>query len=95
MDMTLRDQLKALALAYSKATDLSVGRISTLVFGDGGKLGAVLADRADITTIRFEKSMRWFSANWPDGHEWPHGVDRPAPVIPSQTASPSLAEAEQ
>lgn len=41
------------------------------------KLGAVIERNADMTTARFEASMEWFSANWPENTPWPEGIERP------------------
>lgn len=75
--MTLLDQLRTVAAAYGKARTLKTGRVSTLVFGDGMKLAKIAADKADVTTSRFEKTMQWFSDHWPEGTPWPDGVARP------------------
>lgn len=50
--------------------------MSKRVFNDGKVLDN-LADGKDITIGRFERAMRWFSDNWPDGAEWPADVPRP------------------
>ena len=74
--MTLRDQLLTVANAYCSARDLSRSRVSTIVFNAGLKLDQIASGR-DLATGNFERAMRWFSANWPDGLEWPEGVARP------------------
>ena len=76
--VSLLEQIRELALRYAAARHLSVGRVSKLLFGDGTKLGGILAGRADLTTRRFERSIEWFSANWPAGADWPTSVQRPA-----------------
>jgi len=76
--MKMTDQLSLVAREFSSAKELSVGRVSTLVFGDGAKLAAVIAGRADLTTRRFEAALLWFSDNWPDDVSWPPDVLRPA-----------------
>lgn len=49
--------------------------------GDTKKLSA-LGMGKDIQVKRLEKTLRWFSANWPDAVEWPEGIARPAPEPP-------------
>lgn len=78
--MSLKAGLLSVASVYADARKLSASRVSTIVFGDG-KILARLEGNADITTGRFEQAMRWFSANWPDGAEWPENVARPSPAI--------------
>lgn len=74
--MTLVDQLLAVATEYARARNLSLARVSTLVFNDG-KVFDRLSDGKDLTTGRYETSLRWLSANWPEGAQWPVNVDRP------------------
>lgn len=69
--------LLAVADAYKAATSLEDVTVSHRVFGDSKKLAALRAD-ADITLGRFNAALHWFSANWPEGAEWPTGVNRPA-----------------
>jgi hypothetical protein len=78
--MTLLDQIRAVSAAYGEARKLKPGRVSTLIFGDGGKLPNIMSGEADLTTARFEKSMQWLSDNWPEYTEWPVDVPRPEPA---------------
>lgn len=73
----LRDQLVAVADAYCVARRLSRSRVSTIVFSTGVALDRIAAGR-DLNTGSWERAMRWFSDNWPEGAEWPAEVDRPA-----------------
>lgn len=74
--MTLKERLLKVSETYAIAKQLSVSRVSTIVFADGKVLDR-LQGTADLTTGRFEAAMAWFSANWPDGAEWPEGIERP------------------
>lgn len=74
---TLTDRLLATADAYRRATGLSLSRVSTLVFGDGGRLDGIVAGK-DLNTRSYEKAMAWFDANWPAGADWPADVERPS-----------------
>ncbi|WP_245515051.1 hypothetical protein [Jiella endophytica] len=76
--MTLREQLIHVADRYCQAVGLSRARVSTIVLGRGSKLDD-LARGGDVTTRIFEQAVSWFSANWPDGTDWPNGIARPAP----------------
>lgn len=72
----LRDQLIAVADSYAAARKLSRSRVSTIVFNAGMALDRIASGR-DLTTGNFERAMRWFSDNWPEGAEWPSQVERP------------------
>lgn len=76
--MTLKGQLIVVGDAFAKGAGISRARVSTIVLNRGATLEAIAAGRADVTTGTFEKAMAWFSANWPEGAEWPAGVPRPA-----------------
>ena len=65
-----------LATRYCAATGKTRIAVSKRVFNDGKVLDN-LVDGKDITIGRFERAMRWFSDNWPDGAEWPDEVSRP------------------
>ena len=75
--MILTEQLITVAQAYCKARNLSLARVSTLVFNEGKKLTAIASGSVDLGTRRFENAMRWFSSNWPSGCDWPRDVPRP------------------
>ncbi|MGQ2906711.1 MAG: hypothetical protein ACT6QU_02040 [Aliihoeflea sp.] len=75
--MTLKERLLSVAAEYARNRELSVSRVSTLVFRDGKVLDR-LAGTADITTTRYEGAMAWFSQNWPEGLAWPDGIARPS-----------------
>jgi hypothetical protein len=85
--MAMTDQLLAVARAYCAARSLSLSRVSTIVFNDGKKLDLV-ARGADLQTGKFEQAIAWFSANWPDGAEWPSDIPRPD----DSPAEPAAAE---
>lgn len=79
--MRMTDQLVLVAKAYCEARDLSLARVSTLIFNDGKKLDGIATRGVDLSTARFEHAMEWFSANWPDGAEWPKKVNRPPAAV--------------
>ena len=74
--MSATEPLLRVADAYREAEGLADKTVSSRVFKDSKKLGA-MREGADITMTRFAEAMEWFSRNWPDGAEWPEGVDRP------------------
>lgn len=64
------------ASCYCVATGKTQIAVSKRVFNDGKVLNN-LADGKDITIGRFERAMRWFSENWPEGADWPETIERP------------------
>jgi hypothetical protein len=74
--MTGIDQLLALANAYIAAEGIEMHTLSWRALGDSKKL-ASLADGKDIQVKRFERALAWFDEHWPEGVEWPAGVQRP------------------
>lgn len=72
----LRDKLICVADAYATARGLSRSRVSTIVFNAGMALDRIASGR-DLNTGNWERAMRWFSENWPEGAEWPVAVERP------------------
>ncbi len=75
--MKLREQLLSVAAAYCAGREISLSRVSTLIFNDGKRLAAIQRG-GDLGTSQFEKALFWFSHHWPDGTEWPLDVPRPA-----------------
>lgn len=75
--MTGTDQLLAVARTYAVARSLDLSTVSWRSLGDTKKLGAI-ENGADIQVRRFERTMQWFSDNWPDV-PWPSDVPRPSP----------------
>lgn len=74
--ISLRSQLIATIETYAEATGLAKASVSTRVFDDGNVIKRLLAG-GDLTTGRWERSMRWLSDHWPEGADWPAGVARP------------------
>ncbi len=69
-------QLSTTAARYAEHRQLSLARVSALVFGNGNKLPAVVHG-ADLTTRSWERAMCSFSHHWPEGASWPEDVLRP------------------
>lgn len=72
----LRRELLTVADAYCEAKDLSLSRVSTLIFNDGKRLTAIREGK-DLYTGRFEQALAFFSEHWPIGRAWPNGIERP------------------
>lgn len=54
--------------------------VSSRVFRDGKKIGALRDGRADITLGRFAEALNWFERHWPKGAPMPELVRAAAPV---------------
>ncbi len=74
--MSSIDSLLAVANAYALAEGIDLSTVSWRALGDTKKLTAMQTG-ADIQVRRFEKTMIWFSKNWPVSAVWPDGVARP------------------
>lgn len=84
--MSSIDSLLLVARTYATAEGLDLSQTSWRALGDTKKLPAIEAG-ADIQMRRFEKTMRWFSENWPAGAEWPEAVSRPQTLLSEQVPS--------
>lgn len=73
--MNYRQHLILLIESYAAACGLSPSRVSTVALNAGHTYQNLLNGK-DITVGRCERAMRWFSDNWPDGAEWPAGIER-------------------
>jgi hypothetical protein len=78
--------LLTLSDAYQAATGVPETTVSHRLFNDTKKL-ALMRVGADITVGRFNHALLWFSANWPEGCDWPDGVARPEPAVQSPEAA--------
>lgn len=66
-----------LADEYARVGAVEEKTVSHRVFDDSKKL-RLLREGGDITVGRFNSAVRWFSANWPEGADWPAEIPRPA-----------------
>jgi hypothetical protein len=73
------EHLLTVARAYAGATRLDLSTVSWRSTGDTKKLPAIERG-ADIQVKRLERTLQWFSDNWPDV-PWPDGVPRPAASV--------------
>ena len=75
--MLTASDIVSLAERYAAAFDppLPMTTVSYRVFADTKKLAA-LRDGGDLTLSRAAAAVKWFSAHWPAGLEWPGRVTR-------------------
>lgn len=76
------DSLLIVARAYAAAEGVDLSTVSWRALGDTKKLSA-METGADIQVRRFEKTMTWFSDNWPATAAWPAGIARPSQRVAS------------
>lgn len=91
---SLVSHLIILADTFCARRSLSRGRVSTLVFNDGKRLDR-LAQGKGLQTSTYERALAWFSANWPEGAEWPADVPRPDPVTLAPSDAPHHETGEE
>jgi hypothetical protein len=71
------DRLLTIARVYGEAEGIKPTTVSSRVFADSKKLGAIMAG-GDINVGRYERAMQWFSDNWPENAVWPSDIPRPS-----------------
>ena len=76
------DSLLKVARAYAAAEGVDLSTASWRALGDTKKLAA-MEQGADIQVRRFQRTMVWFSDNWPAEAEWPEGIERPVQQVTS------------
>lgn len=74
--MDAKSRLLSVARLYCETTGLSMARVATLAHNQGAFFKRLNAG-ASCTLETYEKVMRWFSNNWPDGVSWPLDIPRP------------------
>jgi hypothetical protein len=81
--MSAIDQLLRVARRYAEIENIPLSTVSSRVFDDGKKLGA-LEDGADINVGRLERALLWFSERMPEG-KWPSEIARPSISFEART----------
>lgn len=74
--MTAIKQLISLLDEYQRVTDLTDSTVSTHVFNDGKKLGAIRSG-GDLSTGRYQRVLQHLSNIWPEQAHWPANIERP------------------
>lgn len=79
-------ELLRIARTYAKAEGIALTTVSSRVFNDGKKLDAIVAG-GDIFSGRLNRSLHWFSENWPQAVAWPADIPRPIATPQSEAAA--------
>jgi hypothetical protein len=82
--MSSTEALLAVARIYADRKRLKFSTVSSHALRDGKKLLAIEAGKAGITVERLERTMQWFSDNWPIDAPWPEDVPRPSLSEPAE-----------
>lgn len=91
-DMLNAQHLIRIAEEYARCSQLEEKTVSSRVFQDSKKLGAIRSG-SDITIGRFNAALNWFSDNWPEDADWPEGIVRPRTfALAKSPATPEAAE---
>jgi hypothetical protein len=85
--MDYRSQLLTLASTFAAARGLSEARVATLVQNSGSFFDRI-RNGATCTVDVYLRVQQWFADQWPEGIEWPAGVDRPGVLPLSRQINP-------
>lgn len=90
MESTLRRHLQTCATDFAKATEREPSTVARLATGDWRFFDRI-NEGASFTARKYDGIMAWFSANWPEGTDWP--ADVPRPLIPANDDTHHQSEA--
>lgn len=68
--MKLAKELLTLTDEFCKARGVSATTVSGIIFKNSRVLPRIRAG-GDLATRNYEKALRWFRSNWPEGAAWP------------------------
>lgn len=63
----LRDNIGALAFAYTKAKGIQMSTLSRYIRGDMYFLEDYLAANVSVTVKKYDEIIAWFDDRWPQG----------------------------
>lgn len=86
MERELRSNLRTCAEAYATARAIELSTVGRLAAGDWRFFDRIV-DGKSFTVRKYDEVMCWFSANWPEGAEWPADIRRPFDAPPEERAA--------
>jgi hypothetical protein len=86
MEDTLRTHLVDLTRVFGDATKLSAATVGKRALNDNTVLARISAGDMGFNIRTYDRLVRWFADNWPDGAEWPADVERPARTPATEAA---------
>ena len=78
MEETLRTHLLELARLYTEASGVSASAVGRLALNDNTVFSRLEAAKIGFGVRTYDKLVRWFSLNWPEGAAWPDDIARPS-----------------
>ncbi len=76
MEKALASHLLQLVGVYSTACQLNESTVGRFCAADG-RFFLRIREGKTFTVKKYDEVVAWFSANWPEGLQWPSGVARP------------------
>ena len=86
MESTLRHHLETCSAVFAAETGRKPATVGRLAAGDW-RFFERLSDGTSFTARKYDSVMAWFSANWPEGVDWPDAVPRPFPSADAREAA--------
>lgn len=74
MEQQLRHNLTKCAITYSVHERISMSAVGHRALRDGTFFDRI--QRSSFTVKTYDRVMKWFEQNWPEGLDWPDGVPR-------------------
>ena len=79
MEETLRNHLLELARLFEAKTGITAGTVGKRALNDNTVFARLRAAETGFGVRTYDKLVRWFSENWPNGAKWPKDIERPKP----------------
>jgi hypothetical protein len=76
MEESARADLLLLASTFSDAACVSLQAIGQRALNDNTFFARVSAG-SNFTLRTYDRLVRWFAENWPEGTEWPRHIEQP------------------
>ncbi|MGJ8529842.1 hypothetical protein [Maritalea sp.] len=84
--MKAREALIEITGRYCAAKKLSRSRVSTILFGSGKRLDAIVSG-ADLNTKTYEAALTKMDAEWPSDAVWPENIMRPPNFVGTEVSA--------
>lgn len=81
MEDELRQNLLRCAEAYALAKGIGLPTLARQSAGDWRFFDRLNDDAKTFTARKYDEVISWFSANWPEGVEWPPQLARPEAAV--------------
>lgn len=77
MEAILKAHLRRLADAFTAATGVPDSAIGSRAVNHSRFFQRLSDPDNSLTLKTYDRLALWFSENWPEGAEWPAGIERP------------------